>query len=270
MNRIYKLRIFWGFLILLILTGCSSAPYTGRNQFLITSENEEIILGNKAWKQIIDDSVICNNKEYNSSLKRVAENLIKKINEQNYNWSFLVIQSSQANAFCLPGGKIAVYSGLFKVLDNEGELAAIVGHEIAHALARHAGERMSQKYAAQVASLTLNEILVQQDIPVPVPWKSIFGIATNYGIILPYSRTHEYEADHIGMILMAKGGYNPHAAVSFWEKYSELSDYDFIAEFFSTHPMGEKRLKEIRKNLPIAMKYYDKAEVKHGIGKTYK
>jgi metalloendopeptidase OMA1, mitochondrial len=231
--------------ILLITTSCTTVPYTGRHQFMMTSEGQEIVLGQKAWDEVLSTNQASTNEEYNKSLQRVAENITKNITEKNYNWEFLVIESPKANAFCLPGGKIAVYSGFFEVLNNDGELAAVVGHEVAHAIARHAGERMSHKNAAQISSQALSQVL-SREVPIPIPWMEAFGIASNVGVILPYSRTQEYEADYIGMIIMSKAGYDPQAAVEFWKKYAKQSNYDSITEFFTTHPMGRKRLKEIK------------------------
>ena len=269
MRKLYLKRIFILLITVIVFSSCTTVPYTGRKQFIITSPNDEITLGEKAWIQFKAENKLSTNKQYNEALNRVAKNITSAINESGYNWEFAVIESPMANAFCLPGGKIAVYSGFFKILSNDGELAAVVGHEIAHAIARHAGERMSQQNAAQISSEALSQVLNQQDIPVPIPWMEVFGIASNYGVILPYSRTQEYESDHIGMILMAKGGYNPQAAVDFWEKFSKKADYDSLTEFFMTHPMGSKRLTEIRDDLAIAMKYYNKAKVKHGFGQKY-
>ena len=257
------------FILILFFTSCTTVPYTDRHQFIITSENQEIVLGDKAWDEVKSTNTISENKEYNDALQRVAENITKYVDEKKYDWEFIVIDSPIANAFCLPGGKIAVYSGFFDVLKNDGELAAVIGHEIAHAIARHAGERISFQYATQVSGETLNQILTQQDIPLPIPWMDIFGIVSDIGVILPYSRAQEYEADYIGMILMAKAGYNPQAAEDFWKQYAKQSDYNYITEFFTTHPMGKKRLKEINNNIPKVIKYYKDAKDKNNFGKDY-
>ncbi len=188
--------------------------------------------------------------------------------KKNYNWEFVVIESDTANAFCLPGGKIAVYSGLFKVLDNDAELATVVGHEIAHAVARHGGERISQSLLQQAGGSAL--AIVLQQVNVSPNWAQIYGIATNVGIMLPYSRQQEYEADNIGMIIMAKGGYTPQAAINFWQKYAKMNEFNILQEFFTTHPMGSKRLEEIKSLLPQANKYYSKALSKQGFGQQYK
>ena len=237
-----------------ILSSCTTVPYTERNQFIITSENEEIQLGQTAWNETLKNNKVSTNKQYNDTLERVGTRLASAVDKNNYNWEFIVIESDTANAFCLPGGKIAVYSEMFKVLDNDAELAAVVGHEIAHAVARHGGERITHLYTQQLGSTILSTALAQANIS--GDWSQVFGIVSNLGVILPYSRTQEYEADHIGMIIMAKAGYTPNAAVSFWEKYSKLNGYGAFQEFFATHPMGEKRLKEIKRLLPEINKNY--------------
>jgi metalloendopeptidase OMA1, mitochondrial len=254
--------------LLFFTTSCTTVPYTGRHQFMMTSEGQEIVLGQKAWDEVQRTNQLSTNEEYNKTLQRIAKNITNNIKEKKYNWEFIVIESPKANAFCLPGGKIAVYSGFFEILKNDGELAAVVGHEVAHAIARHAGERMSHKDAAQISGEALNQVL-SQEVPLPIPWLEAFGIASNVGVILPYSRTQEYEADYIGMIIMAKAGYNPQAAVEFWKTYAKQSDYDSITEFFTTHPMGTKRLKEIKSNIAKVTKYYKESKDKKGFGKAY-
>jgi len=131
---------------------------------MVTSEDQEILLGEKAWKQIKEDNKISENEAYNKTLQKVAKNITENIKDKNYKWEFVVIESPESNAYCLPGGKVAVYSGFFDFLNNEGELAAIVGHEIAHALARHSGERLSQQYAAQIGGEALSQVLSQQKV----------------------------------------------------------------------------------------------------------
>jgi len=242
-------------------------PYTERKQFIITSEKDEMLLGQQAWDETLRKSTASTNKQYNDALERVATRLAIAAEKENYNWKFVVLESDTANAYCLPGGKIVIYSEMFKVLDNDAELAAIIGHEVAHAIARHSGERLSHLYMQQISSTILSIALAQANVA--TDWGPIFGIATDLGVILPYSRTQEYEADHIGMIIMSKAGYNPKAAVTFWEKYAKQNNYNILQEFFTTHPMGSKRLEKIKKILPTAMKYYNDAPIKQGLNEIY-
>lgn len=233
----------------------------------MTSEAEERQLGDQAWQQIKSKERETRNRQYSDAVKRVGHNIATVANQPNFQWEFKTFESKQANAFCLPGGKVAVYTGIFKYMANDAELAAVIGHEVAHAIARHGGERISQEQARVIGQSIVSEMTDPKYRELAV---AVYGGATTVGIMLPYSRTHEYEADHIGLIYMARAGYNPRYAISFWEKFSKASSVSGMEEFLSTHPIGEKRIKEMRKLLPIALDEYDKAKVKHGVGKIYK
>ncbi|MDD5698519.1 MAG: M48 family metallopeptidase [Victivallaceae bacterium] len=168
--------------------------------------------------------------------------------------------NSQANAFCLPGGKVGVTNSLFKFTANDAELATVIGHEIGHAIARHGGERMTQgmvqQAGAQAIAYSTKEAV----------YVTAFGLLSNVGAILPYSRVHEYEADYIGLMLMAKAGYYPRAAISFWKKFGKGDNDWQIRELLSTHPMSKKRLEEMEALQQKAREYYDQAPQKHGFG----
>jgi len=263
--------IFTSFLVIVLssLSSCTTAPYSDRNQLIMTSKNEESQYGTDAWKQVLSDNKVSSNTVYRDRLNRVAGNLIKVITDENYKWEFIVIDSNQANAFCLPGGKIAVYSGLFDIVSNDAELAAVIAHEIGHALARHSGERMTHLYGKQIGQGILGIVIKQADVNLSVDWTKVYGIVSDVGVILPYSRVQEYEADHIGIMIMAKAGYNPVADLIFWEKFSKLASYGELQEFFTTHPMGIKRIKEIESLMPTAEILYNKATVKRNLGVVY-
>jgi metalloendopeptidase OMA1, mitochondrial len=250
---------------LFVITGCSTVPYSGRTRVaLMVSETEERQLGLNAWNEIKKKERVSNNQQYNEALTRVGRNLAKAIKQPGFNWEFVVFDSATPNAFCLPGGKVGVYSGLFKYTANDAELASVVGHEIAHAIARHGGERMTnamiqQGLAKGVELSTENNQLAM----------TAYGMASNVGAMLPYSRTHEYEADYLGLIFLAKAGYSPREALKFWKKFGALSKISVLEEFFSTHPAGDNRIEELQKKLPEAEKIYQKAPIKRGLGKTY-
>ncbi|HJO96052.1 MAG TPA: M48 family metallopeptidase [Victivallales bacterium] len=255
-------------LIISIFTACINAPYTSRKQFVITSKQEENQLGEKAWKEILSKEKISGNTQYNAAIQRVGKHIANAVNDKSWNWEFKVIDSQEVNAFCLSGGKIAVYAGMFKYINNDAELATIIGHEVGHAIARHFGERLTQLYAQELGGNMLAIGLALADLP--SDWGMAYGLASNLGFILPYSREHEYESDYIGIMLMAKAGYNPKAAIHFWEKFSKLSNYGPIKEFFVTHPMGEKRVKELKLLLPEALKVYNQNPDKLNLGHTIK
>ncbi|UDQ96712.1 M48 family metallopeptidase [Lentisphaerota bacterium WC36G] len=250
-------------IMLIVLTNaCRSVPYTNRCQLLILSESKEQEIGVESWEQLKKQYKKSTNERYNDALKRVGRNLSIAI-ENDYDWEFIVFDNKQANAFCLPGGKVGVFSGLFDYTANDAELATVVGHEIAHAIARHSGEQISQDILKNMASTAAGIVLESQAA------SALTQATLNVGVSLPYSRKHEYEADHLGLIFMAKAGYHPQAALNFWKKFGEISQVGAFEVFLSTHPMSEDRLEELQKLLPEAMKYYNECKFKRGTGVQY-
>ncbi|MDD5728193.1 MAG: M48 family metallopeptidase, partial [Victivallales bacterium] len=215
----------------------------------------------QAWAKMLAEERISNNTGQQQALERVGGNIAAIAGKPGYKWEFKVFVNSQANAFCLPGGKVGVTSSLFDFTANDAELATVVGHEIGHAIARHGGERMThatvQEIGAQAISYSTEEAV----------FVAAFGLLSNVGAVLPYSRVHEYEADHIGLILMAKAGYDPAAAISFWEKFGRNSGDSRLLELLSTHPISDKRLEEMKSLQAQAREYYREAPVKHGLGR---
>ncbi len=254
-------------LILFLLWGCVSVPYTGRSRILLTSVSEENSLGEEAWKNILSTEHVSNNGLYNSVLKDCGTYLSRVTDRPDFRWEFRVLENPAVNAFCLPGGKVAVYTGLFEATANEAELAAIVGHEIGHAIARHGGERMTQQLVQQIGSEALKTSLGIDGARMEALLAAYAGIS-NVGFILPYSRVHEYEADKIGMILMSKAGYDPRAALDFWERMtSKQGDGSSFSEFLSTHPINNNRIKAMKDFLPEAQKLYQSAALKREKGR---
>lgn len=245
---------------IIFLCGCSTVPYTERSRILLTSEREENRLGREAWAKMLAEDKLSSNRKQNRALQRVGRNIAAVSGKPDYNWEFKVFVSPDANAFCLPGGKVGVTTTLFNFTANDAELATVVGHEIGHAIARHGGERMTYGMAQQVGAQAIAYGTAE-----PI-FATAFGLATNLGAILPYSRVHEYESDHIGLMLMAKAGYYPHAAMAFWEKFGKGGSDKRILELLSTHPMSKKRLDEMKALQKKAREYYNKAPVKHGFG----
>ena len=173
---------------------------------------------------------------------------------KNFAWEFNLINDSQVNAFCMPGGKIVVYEGLMNLVTSDDELAVVIGHEVAHAVAKHSNERMSQQIAAQYGSQILSAALSEKNAIVKNVAGTVYGLGAQYGVMLPFSRTHELEADYMGLILMTMAGYNPEVSVNFWQKMSAQSGGG-VPEFMSTHPSDEHRINEIKKVLPELKKY---------------
>jgi predicted Zn-dependent protease len=253
------------------VSGCQTAvePVTGRSQFILTSPAEERQMGSQTWEQIIQEMPLSENRARREAVTRVGNALSNAINQPEYQWEFKTFANDAANAFCLPGGKVGVYDGLFDYVANDAELAAVVGHEIGHAVARHGGERMTQALLQNLGALGLSIVLKDTAEENQVRWMAAYAGVTTVGVILPYSRTHEYAADELGIIYMARAGYNPEACIRFWEKFSQQSDTPAALEFLSTHPVGEKRLQRLRELLPRAQLEYETAPLKRGLGKAY-
>ena len=253
------------------LTGCRTAvePVTGRGQFILTSRGEETRMGLQSWRKTLDEERPCRNRKQVAAVARVGRAISEAVDEEDFEWEFRAFESSQANAFCLPGGKVAVYSGLFRYVANDAELAAVVGHEIGHALARHGGERMTQGMLQNLGELGLSVVLRSKPPSHRARWMAAYTGLTTLGVVLPYSRTHEYSADQIGLILMARAGYLPEASISFWSKFGASGTSSTIEEFLSTHPMGAKRRERLRSLLHRAQLEYDMAPIKLGLGTVY-
>ncbi len=250
------------FVLTAFLCACQTVPFTGRKRVMLFSEEEENNMGKQAWEEISSKEKISTNSKYNAALTRIGTAISKAANKPDYKWEFKVIESDQANAFCLPGGKVAVYTGLFKYTENDAELAAVVGHEVAHALARHGGERMTME---GITSTTL--AVVASTAELTDGTMMALGIASQAGVTLPYSRKHEYEADEIGILLMADAGYDPKAAVQFWHKFQSASpETPIIGDFLSTHPLGSKRIDKLNSLYPQAKQRYDNSANKKGLG----
>ncbi len=175
-----------------------------------------------------------------------------------YRWEFNLVESPEVNAWCMPGGKVVIYSGILPITQTETGLAVVMGHEIAHALAEHGSERMSQGLITQLGGIALNEALSSKPEQTRALWMTAFGVGTQVGVLLPFSRLHESEADKLGLIFMAMAGYNPNEAVSFWQRMAANKGGQSPPEFLSTHPSDDTRIKDLRAAMPEAMKYYKK------------
>jgi predicted Zn-dependent protease len=234
--------------------GCVTAPYTGRSQLMIVSESQEVGLGAQAYREMLRDSVISDNAEALRIVRKVGERIARVADKPDYKWEFRVFDDpEQVNAFCLPGGKVGVYTGIFPIAGDEAGLAVIIGHEVAHALLRHAGERISRAQIVGtglglVGAAGMNPLLVQA-----------LGLGASVGLILPFSRSQESEADMVGLILMAKAGYDPRVAISLWQRM-EQKQKGAPPEFLSTHPSSGTRVEELRAQVPETLKYYQPAE----------
>jgi predicted Zn-dependent protease len=239
-----------------LVAACATAPFTGRRQLLLTSEGTETRMGLQAFQQVKRHYKICRDPALNAEVTRVGQRIAAAAHRPDYRWEFVVFDNKEANAFCLPGGKVGIFTGILKYTRNEAGLATVISHEVAHALARHAGERLSQSMLAQVGGIGLGAALGGVS---PVAGQAVmqgYSLGTQLGILLPYSRTQEYEADHIGLILMAKAGYDPEQALEFWQRMMAKDKDAKLPQFMSTHPNDANRLRELQAFLPEARKYY--------------
>lgn len=244
--------------------GCETNPYTHRAQLLAVPKGYEMNLGAQAYEQVLHDPKvqISQNPREVDAVRRVADNIIRAAKASRYAdvakefaWEVSVIKDDKTkNAFALPGGKIAVYTGIFPIAKNEAGLAAILGHEVVHALARHGAERMSQGALAQAAVVGASLGAASRGVN-PEIAQLAGGALANYGFILPFSRKHESEADYVGLLLAAQAGYDPQEAVHVWERM-EAAGGGQPAEFLSTHPSHGTRIKQLEEHMPEALALY--------------
>ena len=252
---------------LLAFHGCRSAPITQRTQLLLLPESQEVAMGRAAFSQMLDDEPLSTNSEYQAVVQRIGHRIAAVANRPDYEWEFRVLASAEPNAFCLPGGKVGVYEGMIELCNNEAELAVVVSHEVAHALQRHGGERMSQGYLVNGMENAMRYLTQDRDAVTRDRILAAYGIASEYGVMLPYSRKHELEADEVGLILMSQAGYDPTVAPGFWERFAQSSGPK-PPEFFSTHPADMRRAQELRAKLYEAQDLYNQAPEKFGVGEV--
>ena len=232
-------------LITLMFIGCmGKAPVTGRNQVMLVSPSEEMALGEKSYREFLSKAKISTDKVQTNRVRTIGNKIAKAANRDDFKWEFNLVEDKQINAFCLPGGKVVVYTGIMNLVKNDDQLATIMSHEVAHALARHGAERMSHQQISGVVK-QLGSILVGSAAPeYSGAFNMAYGYGTQFGIMLPYSRNHEYEADEIGIHLMKKAGYNVNEAVEFWKNMQKVKG-ETPPEFLSTHPNDEHRIQKI-------------------------
>lgn len=247
-------------------SGCHTVPITGRKQFLIMPEQQEITMGVAAYEELMAEETPSRNKLNAELVRRVGERIAAVSGRTDYPWEFRLIESGQMNAFALPGGKVAVYEGILPVCQSEAGLAVVMSHEIAHALARHGGARMRDSAAVELAGKGLDYLTKDSEEFQRKMLLGMYGGGTKYGIMLPNSRAHEAESDAIGIILMAKAGYDPSEAPIFWERFAAAQSGEKPIEFLSTHPSDENRAMKLRELLPKAMEHYEQAERKFALG----
>jgi len=253
-------RAGWALILVLgfvPLDGCATVPITGRKSFNLIPEGEELALGADSYRQVLSGADVVASGSDLEMVRRVGERLAAVSNRPDYQWEFnLIRDDAVVNAFCLPGGKVAVYTGLLPVSRTETGLAVVMGHEIAHAIARHGGERMTDQLAVQVGGVGLEVLLKEKSPATRNVVLAAYGVGSQVGVLLPFSRNQESEADRIGLIYMAKAGYDPREAIEFWKRMSAASGGQAPPEWLSTHPSHGTRIEDLERLIPEAMKYY--------------
>lgn len=254
----------WGISVLM-LAGCGSVPVTGRRQVLLVSDQEVLSSSLTQYQDYIKSAPKSASASQSAMVARVGKKIASATERylqqnglaaevKNFSWEFNLVKDDQVNAFCMPGGKIVVYEGLMKLVSSDDELAVVIGHEVAHAVAKHSNERMSQQILAQYGAQVLSQSLSQKSAAIRNIASQVYGVGAQYGVMLPFSRKHESEADYMGLIFMRMAGYNPDVAIQFWRKMS--AGGSSVPELMSTHPSDSRRISDIQKALPeIKAKY---------------
>lgn len=260
-------RVFQTLICTLVLVGCTKVPITGRRQMKLLPKSTLNEMSFSNYREFLNTNPVSNNANQKEMLDRVGNKLKSAIETyfaskgnskylEGYEWEFNLVESPDINAWCMPGGKVVVYTGIMPVVQNDAGLAVVLGHEIAHAIANHGNERMSQGLLTQMGGTALNVALANKPEETRNLFLGAYGVGTQLGAILPYSRLHESEADHMGLIFMSIAGYDPNEAVAFWTRMSQ-SGGQKPPQFLSTHPSDETRIKQIKDWLPEAMGYFN-------------
>lgn len=247
--------------------GCSTVEGTGRKQLMLIPESQDARLGAEAYEQVLAEETESSDAEMTAVLRRVGERVAAVVNRPDFEWEFRLIESDQVNAFCLPGGKIAVYTGILPIMQTEAGMAVVIGHEVAHAVARHGPERMSQQMTVSVLQEGLKHGLKDSSPTFQSGALKAFGVGATVGAILPFSRDHELEADNLGLMYAARAGYDPSEAVPLWERMGGAGG-KAPPEFLSTHPHVENRITQLNELMPKAMQEYEAAPQQYGKGET--
>jgi predicted Zn-dependent protease len=243
--------------LLAFTSGCDTVPVTGRKQLNLISSGQEMQLGLTSFDQLKKTTPISHDSAANALVQKVGKRIaaVATPDMPNAQWEFVVFDSKEANAFCLPGGKVGVYTGILPITKDEAGLAVVIGHEVSHAVARHGAERMSEAMVEQMGGEVLGVSLSSYDPRMQAAAQVAYGLTTQVGRELPHSRTQESEADHIGLIYMARAGYDPQAAVQFWQRFMQYNAQQGgsgTPVFLRTHPTDEKRIQQLQQWMPEA------------------
>ncbi|MFQ6609699.1 MAG: M48 family metallopeptidase [Fidelibacterota bacterium] len=255
----------------LLFSSCATVPITGRRQLNIINQETILEYSERNYQDFLAENEVISTGTFSRSIHKVGTQIAASVEEyfteqgqisllNGYDWEFNLVDKQEINAWCMPGGKVVVYSGIQMITEHEGGLAVVIAHEIAHAIANHGNERMSQVLLARMGGMALSTAMASRPQQTQELWMQVFGMGTNLGVLLPYSRVHEREADRLGLIFMAKAGYNPDFALEFWRRMSEYKKGNSPEEFLSTHPSDEHRIQQISEMLPEVNEYYQNSK----------
>lgn len=253
----------------LVIVACSTVPITGRKQLSLIPAAEMLGMSYQEYGEFLKAHPLSTNQQQTAMVRSVGvkiQHAVESYMQQNgygdalkdYKWEFNLVESKEVNAWCMPGGKVVFYTGILPITKTEAGLAVVMGHEVAHAIAEHGNERMSQGLIAQYGAAALSTALAKKPEETKNLWMTVYGVGAQYGALLPFGRTQESEADHLGLVFMAMAGYDPNEAVAFWQRMSAASGGQAPPEFMSTHPSDETRISNLTRLIPEAMKYYKK------------
>jgi predicted Zn-dependent protease len=253
--------------LLSLQTGCSRVALTNRNQLDLIPASTMLSMSQQQYSDFLSANPLSTDQVHTEMVRRVGSRIegavqrymaSQKLSDQlnGYSWEFNLVENKEANAWCMPGGKVVVYTGILPITRTETGLAVVLGHEIAHAVAQHGSERMSQELLTQLGGMALSEALASKPQQTQQIWMTAFGLGTQYGALLPFSRVQENEADHLGLIFMAMAGYDPNEALALWTRMSQSNSGQAPPEFMSTHPSDATRIAKISGEMPEAMRYY--------------
>ncbi|KMP10914.1 peptidase M48 family protein [Candidatus Nitromaritima sp. SCGC AAA799-C22] len=261
-----SVKKFLAVVFLAVVTACVTTPVSKKSAFIMIPMRQEISLGKQAYNQILEKEKDSEDKEMAALVERIGQRIAAVSAMPDLEWEFRLIESKQQNAFALPGGKVAVYTGLLPVAMNEAGLATVMSHEIAHVIARHGAQRMTQQLIL-TAGLMATAISLEDNNQKNMIMAAL-GVGLTYGFTLPFSRSNEAEADQIGLVYMARAGYDPNEAVRFWKRFTDDKGGQQIPEFLSTHPADQTRITRLGRYLPTANLKYSRLKVKYGLGQT--
>jgi len=251
-------------LLMLFMISCSTVPITGRQRINIMSDAQILPASFAQYEGFIKENKISNDAKMTNEVQSVGKNISQAVDKfmrahgmvseaNNYRWEFNLIEDNAVNAWCMPGGKVVFYTGILPITQNRDGIAAVMGHEVAHAFAKHGQERMTSSYGQQLGGIAVAISTNNKDPKTQNLWNTIYGIGSQVGM-LAYSRTHETEADKLGLVFMTMAGYNPQEAINVWIRMSQRAEGGAPPEFLSTHPSDETRIKNLKAYLPTAVK----------------